>query len=414
MTIHFDLSPEQQKLKVDARNFARVHLEPRVHRIRTASGPGAAAAVMQEAHQAAVQEFGIIKRIAPPEFGGTAIGGVDAAVMWEELATVMPEIFDSFAGLMLVLGPIMKAGTPEQHQRLLAPLLNGSTPAPVAAMALSEPGGTANFDAPPPAPGLQTTAVRDGDEWVITGDKEWGAHLGGWDGNGPDLMIVICRTPAGISLIAIERKQLAPDNFTVVEHHDTAGLRGTLTSRIRLDNVRVPIENLIGAEGDGPALASQTFIASAAAVAVLATASMRAAFDDAYRFATTETRNGPVPIIDHRVVADVLSQAKGRIEATRLIAWRAMDATATGNPNAVEWCLHAKIFGSETAVDVINQLIRVVGIQAYKRSFPIIHRLFDALAYPIFQGGNISIRLRQLQDLLKSEEWNPLQASGMS
>lgn len=413
MSVQFSLTPEQEKIKHEAREFARMHLAPLVEPLRDAASAEQAANLMRSAHAAAV-EFGVIKGMIPPELGGTASGGIEAAIMWEELCSVLPDIMDSFGGIMLALGPVMTHGTPEQIERFLAPFLDGRKNDPQAAMAFSEPGGTANFDAPPPAPGLQTTAVLDGDEWVINGAKEWAAHLSGWDGRGPDLMVVVCRTPVGISLIAVEREQFEAGGLTVVRHNDTPGFRGTLSSQVRLENIRVPRSNLIGEEGQGVPMTFEAFTVSAGAVAVLATSSMRAAFEDAYRFATTETRNGPCPIIEHRSVADILSRSKAQIEATRLMAWRAMDAAMSGDPSALEWCLHAKVYGSETAVDVINQLIRVVGIQAYRKDFPIMHRLYDALAYPILEGGNISVRLRQMQTVMTTAGWDPLAASGMA
>lgn len=412
MPVQFSLSPEQEQIKRKAREFARTHLEPLLPGIRGAATAEEAAAIMRTAHEAAV-EFGVVKSMIPPELGGTASGGIEAAILWEELCTVMPEIMDSFGGVMLALGPVMGHGTEDQKRRMLAPFLDGRNPAPVAAMAFSEPGGTANFDAPSPAPGLQTTAVLDGDEWVINGEKEWAAYLSGWDGGGPDLMVVVCRTPVGISLIAIERAQFDQGGLSVVHHNDTIGFRGTLTSRVRLTDVRVPKENLIGQEGGGVPLTFEAFTVSAGAVAVLATSSMRAAFDDAFEFATSETRNGPVPIIEHRPVSDILARTKGQIESVRMLAWRAMDAAMSGDESALEWCLHAKVIGSETAVEVINQLIRVVGIQSYRKGFPIMYRLFDALSYPILEGGNISVRLRQLQGVMTDPHWDPLRASGM-
>lgn len=413
MTVHFLLSPTQEQIKQRAREFAHLHLLPLVKPLRDAASAEEAAQIMRTGHEAATK-FGIIKSMIPPELGGNASGGVDAAIMWEELCTVLPDIVDSFGGIMLALGPVMAHGTPDQIGRFLKPFLDDRNKAPQAVMAFSEPGGTANYDAPPPAPGLQTTAYLDGDEWVINGEKEWAAHLSGWDGRGPDLMVVVCRTQKGISLIVAEREHLENGGLTVVRHHDTPGFRGTLSSRIRLNNIRVPRDNLLGEDGGGNACVSQAFTISAGAVGIMATASMRAAFEDTYTFATRENRNGSVPIIEHRAVADILSRAKSQIEMTRLLSWRAMDAVMSGHPSAYEWCLHAKIMGSETAVDVINQLVRVVGVQAYRKDFPILHRLYDALVYPIFEGGNISVRLRQLQEIMMHPQWDPLQASGMN
>jgi alkylation response protein AidB-like acyl-CoA dehydrogenase len=96
------------------------------------------------------------------------------------------------------LAPVYEAGTPEQIRRFVAPFL-ADQGAPVAAMAFSEPEGTANFAAPPPAEGLRTTAVPDGDSWVVNGRKAWASHLAGWDGDGPDVMTIVCRAPGGVS-----------------------------------------------------------------------------------------------------------------------------------------------------------------------------------------------------------------------
>jgi butyryl-CoA dehydrogenase len=112
-------------------------------------------------------------------------------------------------------------------------------------------------------------------------------------------------------------------------------------------------------------------------------------------------------------VADVLADAKSRIEAVRLLAWRALDAVIAHDDAGPELALHSKIFGSEMGVDVINRLMNVVGVQAYDSSFPLMAYLSEALAYPIIEGSNIGIRRRQLQDLFRTPGYNPLSASGM-
>lgn len=411
MPIGFDLTPEQLERKRLARSFAQAHLAPVVPEVRATADPYDAALLLKPAHEAAV-EAGLIKGMIPVMFGGTMNKGVDAAIVSEELATVMPDFVASIGGVLLALTPVYFGGDPDQTARFLAPFL-ADHGAPQAVMALSEPAGTANFAAPAPAEGITTTAELDGDEWVITGEKQWSANLGGWDGTGPELMVVVARTPGGVSLIGIEKQHFTPVNLQVLGTIDMPGLRGHLTQTVKLNGVRVPRHNLIGAEGQGPDLIYAAFTASSAAVGVLATATMRAAFDTAYTFAIEQTRGGGVPIIEHRPVADILADAKGRIEATRLLSWRALDAVASGDPAGLELALHAKVFGSETAVEVITKLIQVVGVQAYNNDFPIIHHLLNALAYPIFEGGNISIRRPQLQRILTTDGWDPLSASGL-
>jgi alkylation response protein AidB-like acyl-CoA dehydrogenase len=411
MTVTFALSAQQRQLKGAVRQFANDHIAELAAAVRAEPDPSRRAALARPYYEKAVAA-GFLRGVIPADFGGNATNGVDAAIFIEEMAAVSPDFLISLAGPLIALSPVYEVGTPEQIERFVSPFLTDSG-APLAAMAYSEPGGSANFDAPPPAEGTRTTAVLEGDHWVINGRKAWSSHLGGWDGHGPDLMMIVCRTPMGVSLIAAEREHLQ-DGLTVEEVFDLPGLRGCLTSRVRLDNVRVPQSNLIGPEGQGAPLTRNAFLASGAATGVLAVAAMRNAFDIAYRFATTEKRGGPVPIIDHQAVADVLADAKGKIEATRLLCWRALDALMSRDPAGPELALHAKIFGSETGFDVVSSLIKMVGVESYNHGFPIFEQLTNALAYPVIEGSNIGVRRRQLQDLMRTSGWNPLLASGLN
>ena len=411
MTVSFRLSPEQEQLKLVARQFAEEHLRPLAAAVRAQPDPLPRALLARPVFEKAVAA-GFLKGLIPAAFGGAAAGGVEACILIEEWACHSPDFVISLAGPLLALAPVYQAGMPEQIQRFVAPFLADSG-APVAALAFSEPEGSANFAAPPPAEGLRTEAVPDGDWWVINGRKAWASHLAGWDGDGPDVMTIVCRTPAGISVIVAEREHLA-GHIEVEEHYDLAGLRGCLTSRIRLRDVRVPRSNLLGAEGQGVQLTYDAFWASGASIGIFAVAAMRQAFDVAYRFALTEKRGGAVPIIEHQSVADVMADAKSRIEAVRLLAWRALDAVIAQDPAGPELALHSKIFGSEMGVEVIGRLMNVVGVTSYDTRFPLLTYLAEALAYPVIEGSNTGIRRRQLQDLFRAPGYNPLSASGMA
>jgi alkylation response protein AidB-like acyl-CoA dehydrogenase len=411
VTVSFLLSPEQEQLKAAARGFAEHHLRDLTAAVRVEPDPLTRALLVRPVFEKAVAA-GFLKGLIPVPFGGTASSGVDAAIFLEEWAAVSPDFVIAMGGPLIALAPVYQVGTSEQIERFVRPFLVDSG-TPVAAMAFSEPEGSANFDADGPGQGVRTTAVPDGDEWVINGRKAWASHLCGWDGDGPDLMTIVCRTPGGISLIVAEREHLA-GKIEVEEYYDLPGLKGALTTRVRLTDVRVPRGNLLGAEGQGVELTRNAFLPSGASIGIFATAAMRQAFDIAYRFALTETRGGPVPIIDHQAVSDVLADAKGKIEATRLLAWRALDAVLSQHPSGPELALHAKIFGSDTGVQVINALIGMVGVTAYDQNFPIIGYLLDALSYPIIEGSNIGVRRRQLQTLFRTPGYDPLSASGMS
>lgn len=411
MSVSFSLSPEQEQLKKAARAFAEAHLRDLAAAVRAEPDPARRAALARPAFERAV-EAGFLKGFVPVPFGGAATGGVDAAVLIEEWAAHSPDFVISMAGPLIALAPVYEVGTPEQIRRFVAPFLADSG-APVAAMAYSEPGGSANFDAAAPAEGTRTTAVHDGDDYVVNGRKAWASHLPGWDGDGPDVMTIVCRAPGGVSLVVAEREHLA-GRIEVEEVYDLPGLRGCLTARVRLVDVRVPRANLLGEEGQGVALTRNAFVGSGASIGTFAVAAMREAFDVAYRFATTEKRGGAVPIIEHQSVADLLADAKSRIEAVRLLSWRALDAALSGHPSGLEWALHAKVLGSETGVEVITKLMGVVGVSAYDERFPLVRYLDDALAYPVIEGSNTGVRRRQLQELLRTPGYDPLAASGMS
>ncbi|KMS71331.1 butyryl-CoA dehydrogenase [Streptomyces viridochromogenes] len=411
MTVSFLLSPEHEQIKATARRFGEDHLADLTARVNAEPDPLTRALLMRPVFEKAVAA-GFLRSLIPVPFGGGATSGIDAAIFIEEWASYSPDLTISFAGPLIALAPVFEVGTPEQIKRFVAPFLVESG-SPVAAMAYSEPGGSANFDAEAPAEGTRTTAVLDGDEWVINGRKAWSSHLCGWDGDGPDLMTIVCRTPGGVSLIVAEREHLA-GHIEVEEYYDLPGLKGCLTTRIRLKDVRVPRENLIGEEGQGVALTRNAFLISGASIGTFAVAAMRQAFDIAYRFAVSEKRGGLVPIINHQAVSDALADAKGKIEAVRLLSWRALDAVVSQHPAAVELALHSKIYGSETGVEVINDLIKVVGVSAYDNNFPILAHLADALSYPIIEGSNIGVRRRQMQELFRTPGYDPLAASGMS
>jgi butyryl-CoA dehydrogenase len=137
---------------------------------------------------------------------------------------------------------------------------------------------------------------------------------------------------------------------------------------------------------------------------------MRAGFDFALGFARTERRGGIHPIIEHQAVGYALVDAKIAIEATRSLCWRACQAVDMQSPSAQELAVEAKIFGSEAAVRVLTDLMRVVGIDSYDHSLPLGRLLQDALALPLFGGGNVGVRRRQLHALLKRPEYDPLTA----
>ncbi|MFE0424109.1 acyl-CoA dehydrogenase family protein, partial [Streptomyces sp. NPDC058953] len=188
---------------------------------------------------------------------------------------------------------------------------------------------------------------------------------------------------------------------------DLLGHRAQHSPTITLRDVRVPRGNVLGGPGAGRAIVAGSFVPTAALVGVFALAKMRAAFGFALDFARRERRAGAVPIVEHQAVGYALADAKSAMEAVRYLSWRACHALDSGSPAAAELALHAKVFGSETAVRVITDLMRVVGMESYSHENPIAGILQDALVYPLFDGGNIGVRRRQLHTLLADPAYDP-------
>jgi alkylation response protein AidB-like acyl-CoA dehydrogenase len=413
MPMDFTLTAEQRELQLSARRFARrvlAEVGPATRGLPTPLDRFAATRPMYEE----LVKAGFLRRIVPVPFGGEGAGLLEMAVVAEEFYAVDVNVTLTMFGTLLGLLPVMLGGTPEQQRRFISPFLERSG-APLAALCNSEPGGSANFAAPPPAEGTRTEARLDGDQWVINGRKQWVSSATGWRGNGADLLCVVCRADAaapaegGLSVLVVEK----PERGIVVERYlDSMGHRAHLTPRFRLDEVRTPRDHVLGAVGAAKGLVDASFAGTAAIVGVFGTALMRAAFEFALDFARTQRRGGSVPIIEHQAVGYALADAKTAIEASRSLSWRACHALDVRSPASVELSLQAKVFGSETAVRVISDLMRVVGIDSYDHDLPLAGLMQDALVLPLFDGGNMGVRRRQLHELLKTPGYDPLAACG--
>jgi len=413
MAIDFTLTAQQRELQLSARRFAQrvlTEVGPATRGLRT---PLERFAATRPMYEQLVSE-GFLRRIIPAPFGGAGTGLLDMAVVAEEFYAVDVNVSLTMFSTLLGLLPVMLGGSPEQQKKFLGPFLERSG-TPLAALCNSEPGGSANFAAPSPGEGTRTRARRDGDHWVIDGRKQWVSSATGWDGKGAELLCVVCRTNAAappdqaLSILVVEK----PERGIVVEQYlESMGHRAHLLPRFRLDGMRTPSDHVLGAVGAAKGLVDASFAGTAAIVGVFGTALMRAAFDFALAFAQKERRGGVLPIIEHQAVGYALADAKTAIEASRYLSWRACHALDVQSPAALELALHSKIFGSETAVRVIADLMKVVGIDSYDHELPLAGLMQDALVLPLFDGGNMGVRRRQLHELLKTPSYDSLAACG--
>src|ERR1700738_4209417 len=352
VAIDFRLTARQRELQLQSRKFAREVLSPALEAeaLPTAEERFAATKPAYEAMIAA----GFLRKCIPHSAGGDNAGLIDTAIMVEELYAVNASVTLTLIGTVLGLLPLLIGGTQDQRSRLLPPFLKQAG-APLAGFCATEPGGSANAASPPPGEGVRTTATLRGDRWVIDGRKSWVSSATGWDRKGADVLSVLCRTDPdapperGISIVVVER----PAPGLVFERAiDSMGHRAHLLPQFNLKEVRVSKDNVLGTLGGGLALTAACFTGAAALVGVFAVALMRAAFEFTLGFARTERRGGIHPIIEHQAVGYALADAKTAIEAARCLCWRACQAVDVQSPGTEELAIHAKIYGSETAIRV--------------------------------------------------------------
>ncbi len=412
MAIDFRLTGRQHELQLYSRKFASEVLSPALA-AEALPTPEQRFAATKSAYEATIAA-GFLRKCIPLSAGGENAGLTDTAIMIEELYAVNASVTLTLIGTVLGLLPLLIGGTEEQRSRLLPPFLKQAG-APLAGFCATKPGGSANAASPPPGEGVRTTATLRGDRWIIEGRKSWVSSATGWDRKGADILSVLCRTDPdapperGISVMVVER----PASGLVFERAiDSVGHRAHLLPVFGFEGVSIPSDNVLGSVGGGLTLTAACFTGAAALVGIFAVALMRAAFEFTLGFARSERRGGIHLIIEHQAVGYALADAKTAIEATRCLCWRACQAVDVQSPSAQELAIATKIHGSETAVRVLTDLMRVVGVESYDHALPLGRLLQDALALPLFGGGNIGVRRRQLHAILKRPEYDPLMTSG--
>ncbi|KAK3983862.1 acyl-CoA dehydrogenase/oxidase [Cladorrhinum sp. PSN332] len=419
MPIDFSLSETEAGTRAAAAGFAQHVLLPSRAEYLKHADHSARFQATQPAYAAAAAG-GLLKSLVTKAQGGNGGSLVESTIMVEECYAVEPSAALTVFATGLGLTPLNIAAQPH-HAEFLAPFLSGEG-SPLASLVFSEPAGVANA-LEKGAPGFQTTARKEGDEWIINGEKKWATNCAGWDFKGCDLAAVVCRDvtePLGegedpkskVMIILVTRADLdrsGPDAFTVLRHISMPGHTSVSGPHIKYTNVRVPAKNVLCAPGQGAQVAFGSFDMSAVLVGAMGVGLMRAAFDAALAFAKNDNRNGAVPLLERQAFADLLSGIKMATEASRALTWKAAYAMEHGPGDydaRRELALAAKIYCSEAAVKACTDAINAVGITAYDLNQPFSDLLNTALVLPIFDGGNVGIRRRHMQQLMLSPTYD--------
>ncbi|GAA3224454.1 acyl-CoA dehydrogenase family protein [Pseudonocardia petroleophila] len=408
MTLDFTLDADQMAVRTQARQFAEGVLSGVEAAIAPLAKPEERFYALRPFFQQMV-DAGFVKALIPAEYGGAPFSSLQFVLAVEEIARVDVNVASAVLGTGLGLYPIVHFGSEEQKKRFLPPFC-GSDPK-LAAIAYTEVTGGANYDNPDPKVGLQTFARIEGEEIVLNGAKHYTTNASGWEGKGADLISVVCRTdPAkppqeSLAIVVVER---GTPGVEITGMIDTIGHRATNSPRVEFKDVRVPLANMIGQPGDGMKMVKGAFSWTCAPIGAACVGRMRAAFEYAYEFAKTDNRGGPHPVIEYQNAGYMLADIKMRIEAARYLSWKAADHFDKTGGLDRELANITKVYASELSVQTVYDAMRLVGVDGYGDKTPIAAIMQDVLCFPVYDGGNMGVRRRQLHEMFMEPSYDHL------
>ena len=364
-------SEQADQLAATARAIADEHVRPNAARYDKAQ---------EYNHDAAraVAEAGLLKTFVPTAYGGAGAGVLALARVTEELAKADSGFGVAFAVNALGSFPIILGGTEEQKQEWLPQIAKGEK---MVAFCLSEK--YAGSD----AQGLSVTAVEDGDDYVINGEKKWTTN-----GGVADIYSVFAVTDPSsksrrISAIVVEK---GTPGFEVKKVEDKMGIRCVPVVETHFDNVRVPKRNLIGGRaGMGFKHAMATLDHARPGVAAQAVGAAQGALDLAVCYANRRKQFG-APISSHQMVQKMLADMATETEAARWLVYRAaagIDAAPTNASNS-KLAAMAKCFATDTAMKVATDAVQVFGGYGFMEDYPVAKFFRDAKILQIYEGTN--------------------------
>lgn len=369
------LSDEQRAVRDLCRDFARDVIRPVARQVDEAD-----IEVPFDVWRKAA-EVGITSFMLPEEYGGGGVTDVfTQCVAQEQLTYGDIAIGNLVTSNGFYADPILEIGTPEQKERLLTPLCSDEPP--FTALATTEPGYGSD------AAGIETKAVRDGDTYRINGRKTWISN-----GGIARSYVVFATVDPGSRSRGITAFVVDADTpgLSTGEPFRKMGQRAIRNTELVLDDVVVPVENRLGEEGQGFSGLMRTFDISRVILGSATVGLAQAAFDTAVEYATQREQFGK-PILNHQAVGFRLADVATRIDAARLLTWRAAKRIDAGL-DATKEAAMAKLAGSETAMFATWAAVQTLGGWGYSREFLVEKWMRDAKLEEIEEGTSDIQRL---------------------
>jgi alkylation response protein AidB-like acyl-CoA dehydrogenase len=371
----FQLAEEQTMFRQAVRSFAETELKPLTAEIDKA----AAFPVELIPKMAAIDLLGMA---IPEDYGGADADSLSTAIAIEEIGRVCGSTGLSLeAHTELGCVPIARWGTAEQKRRWLPMLASGES---LGVLCLTEPGAGSDLRA------VQTRAVKQGDEWVLNGTKAWitNASLA-------DVLVVYLRTGSAYSMMLVETDRAG---VTIHPKEEKMGVRGSPTQQVSFDDVRVPLDNLLGVEGQGLRQTMETLDGGRVSIGALSVGIAQGALEEAIAYAKERSAFGQ-PIAEFQAIQWMLADGGMEIEAARLLVYRAAWLRDQGVRFTREAAM-AKLFASETGERVARNAIQIMGSYGYSSEYPVERMYRDARLMTIGEGTSEVQRLVIARQLL--------------
>lgn len=378
--ISFGLTDEQKQIQALTRQFTREQVIPvAAQHDQAESYP---AEVIREAHALGLLNTGI-----PSELGGLGLGMLDESILGEELAFGCMGIFTIIMASELGITPLLLAGTLEQQERFLKPLLDSGG---LAAFALSEADNGSD------AAGLSTRARIEGDEIILNGSKMWITN-----GGLADFTVVFATLDPtlrsrGVVAVVVENDRPGQTHAKIT---GKLGQRASYTAELTFENVRVPLTNLLGEAGDGFRIAMQTLDQTRIPVAAGSVGIARRALEESLAYSEERSAFGR-PIQQFQAIQFKLADMKIALETARLATWHAAWLVDSGQPHSQASAI-AKTYASDIAFSAANEAIQIHGGYGYVNEFPVEKLLRDAKLNQIYEGTNEIQRVVIARSLLR-------------
>lgn len=373
--MNFELNEEQNLIREMVRNFAETEIAPSA-RERDEEERFDRALMFDK-----LAELGLTGIVFPEKYGGGDADYISYAIAVEELSRVCASTGVTLsAHLSLCANPIYLFGTEDQKEQFLVPLARGKK---LGAFGLTEP--SAGSD----AGGTKTTAVRDGEEWILNGTKIFITNAGD-----AETYVVLARTDKdaqkhhGISAFIIEK---GTPGFSFGKKEQKLGIRSSPTVELVFENCRIPFTNMLGEEGSGFKIAMKTLDGGRIGIAAQALGIAQGALDEAVDYAK-ERKQFNTPIANFQGVQFQLADMATQIEASRLMVYMAAYRASAGLSYSQSSAM-AKLMASETAMKVTTQAVQILGGYGYTREFPVERMMRDAKITEIYEGTSEIQRL---------------------